>query len=319
MEDIEVEILLATYNGEKYLREQLDSLVKQTYKHFFVTARDDGSSDGTTGILYEYQRKYPEIFRNIYENKSDIHGAGANFAALFDLASADYVMFCDQDDVWLENKTELTLDAMRKAEEQFPGEAVLVHTDLYVVDSELNITDPSFFHCMRIQPERNRIARFLTGNTVTGCTMMINGRMKEIIGHIPPEAVMHDWWAAFCASGMGHIVILNTPTIYYRQHGNNTMGVNNDSFPGIKWVMKYLFSKEKIRTLRRIRDEKFRSAGRYYEDYADRLRPDDRELCRRFLQLKDVGHITQLRNIFKDDFFDSRFLEKMWFWLLLIR
>ena len=230
-----------------------------------------------------------------------------------------YIMFSDQDDVWCENKIEVTANEMKKAEEQYPGEAILVHTDLYVVDSELNITDPSFFHRMRIQPERKRIARFLTENTVTGCTMMINRRLKDIIGHIPQEAVMHDWWAAFCASGMGHICTLYTPTMYYRQHENNTIGVDNNTDSRIKWVMKYLFSKDRILMIRRIVEEKFLSAKRFYADYANRISSDDRELCKRFLHLKEVGHISQLRCICKDNFFDRSFGEKIMFWLLLIR
>ena len=130
-------ILLATYNGEKFLREQLDSLLQQTYSDWTLYIHDDGSTDSTKEIIKEYEQKYENITMLRYPSQK---GAKNNFMSLLERVEANYYLFCDQDDVWRKDKVEKEMARMMVLEKDFPGKPVLVFSDLYVVDINLNIT-----------------------------------------------------------------------------------------------------------------------------------------------------------------------------------
>ena len=138
---------------------------------------------------------------------------------------ADYVMFCDQDDVWHPDKVRLTLRLMEQVETDL-SLPVLVHTDLRVVDGELREMDPSFQHYSGLDGHRPSLPQLLVQNVVTGCTVMIN-RSFGAAG-LPPggggDMLMHDWWLALIAAAMGRAVFLDRATIDYRQHGGNVVG-----------------------------------------------------------------------------------------------
>ena len=125
-------ILLGTYNGGRFLREQLDSLFAQTMKDFQLYIRDDGSTDDTMLIVKEYQQLHPNIVKVEDEGKN--LGAKGNFERLLALTDADYYMFCDQDDVWLPDKIEVSFAKMKQMEQRYGDIPLLVHTDLEVVD-----------------------------------------------------------------------------------------------------------------------------------------------------------------------------------------
>ena len=132
-----IDILLAAYNGERYIAEQLDSLLSQTFQDFRILIRDDGSSDNTPAIIEEYSRKYPgqvEIVHDDVVCKDPVK----NFFELLKHARADYVMFCDQDDVWLPKRVQATYDRMKEVERDNHGKAVLVFCGKRHVDSNLN-------------------------------------------------------------------------------------------------------------------------------------------------------------------------------------
>ena len=222
----EVDILLATYNGEKYLAEQLDSILSQTHTQWRLLIRDDDSSDSTLDIIQEYIGRYPSQIILIQDNEKNL-GAYQNFARLLQEASSDYVMFCDQDDVWLETKIEETLKAM--IDNERTDTPLLVHTDLVVVDEKLQTLHPSFVKKMRINVKRDRFNQLLMRNIATGCTMMINRPLLDLILPLPEKGVIHDWWIVLVASIYGHIIYLDRATILYRQHGNNTIGASQES------------------------------------------------------------------------------------------
>lgn len=215
-----VEILLACYNGEKYLSQLLDSIYAQDYGDFVITARDDGSNDNTMQILEHYKRKFGKM--NIISDGENL-GAKGNFARLISNACGDYVMFADHDDKWREDKISTTLGAMQAAECVLDA-PILVHTDLYVTDESLNITSLSFTKSQHFNMRKNKLSDFLAQNTVTGCAMMANARLIDLVRNIPSGALMHDWWLALTASAFGKVVYLDEPTIYYRQHANNQVG-----------------------------------------------------------------------------------------------
>jgi glycosyltransferase involved in cell wall biosynthesis len=213
-------VLLSTYNGAKYLKEQLDSLFSQTHKDFEIIARDDCSSDETLEILQFYNIKILQAKENL--------GAKISFSTLLEYAvnntNSEYFMFCDQDDIWDEDKIENTLVKMQDIERLNTETSVLIHTDLKVVDKNLNMLNKSFMSFQSIDAKYNKLNNLLIQNTVTGCTMMINRKLVTICLPIPKEAIMHDWWIGLVASKFGHIEYLNRTTISYRQHANNSIG-----------------------------------------------------------------------------------------------
>jgi glycosyltransferase involved in cell wall biosynthesis len=222
--DPKVSICLATYNGGKYLKEQLDSIFAQSNTSWKLLIRDDGSIDNSLGIIEDYTIKYPNKITLITDKDGRI-GPCMSFARLLDRANTEYIMFCDQDDVWLPNKIELTLNAMKQAEQAYPDQPLLVHTDLKVVDSNLNTICDSMWRYQRLSPEiGENLVKIMAQNVVTGCAMMINKKVKKVSTPIPKEAVMHDWWIAVNVAKHGKIMPVSIPSILYRQHVGNEKG-----------------------------------------------------------------------------------------------
>ena len=151
-----VAICMATYNGEAYVSPQIDSILKQTYENWVLFIRDDQSTDGTQGILRQYAVQWPGKVILIEEASLDGGSAKQNFASILSWVKGNYdfsyFMFADQDDVWMNDKIEKTLQAMRKAETECQG-PVLVHTDLTVVDRNLNVLGTSFFAYRALNPD----------------------------------------------------------------------------------------------------------------------------------------------------------------------
>ena len=238
-----VAILLSTYNGEKYLKNQLDSLMAQSYKDFEIIARDDGSADDTVEILKSYGIKLLETNENL--------GAKSSFATLLNYtvehSDAEYFMFCDQDDVWSEYKVEKTLTKMQEMEQQFSDIPLLVHTDLEVVDEKLNTINSSFYTFQKINPFEDNLNKFLVQNSITGCTIMINRELAQKCLPIPSKAIIHDWWIGLVASKFGKIGYLNSPTIQYRQHNNNTVGAKGFSIYMIVKKIYMLFTSDIVK------------------------------------------------------------------------
>ncbi len=239
MRKFEITILLSTYNGEKYLKEQLNSLFSQTYKDFEIIVRDDISSDKTLEILKSYDVK-------IIESKQNL-GAKKSFSTLLEYAlqnsDSEYFMFCDQDDVWNHDKIEKTLAKMKELEAFYGNEKpLLIHTDLEVVDENLGTISNSMWEYEYILPKCNSFNRLLIQNTVTGCTMMINRKLALKSLDIPKEAIMHDWWIGLVASYFGKIGYINASTIKYRQHGNNTIGAKGHKINILRHTLGLLLS-----------------------------------------------------------------------------
>ncbi len=159
-------------------------------------------------------------------------GACGNFSRLLEQADAPYVMFCDQDDVWLPDKIEITLAAMRELERQHGAETpLLVHTDLMVVDERLNRLGKSLWLFQCTEPQRlTKLNRLLMQNFATGCTVMINRALRDLAVPVPAEALMYDWWLALVATAFGRVAAVEDPTVLYRQHGRNDTGATRWSF-----------------------------------------------------------------------------------------
>ena len=242
-----VEVLLATFNGERFLREQIDSVLAQDYLNLRVLARDDGSTDGTLDILREYQLRFPNRFR-LLPTDQPAGSAKGNFLKLMQAASADYLCFCDQDDVWLSDKVNISKLAMDQLESRW-GHIMpcLVFTDLRLVNSRLEPIHTSFWQFMGIEPDKMKgLSRWLLLSVVTGSTAMINRPLLELAKRMPNEAVMHDRWMGLIASTMGRSSAIRKQTVLYRQHGNNVLGTGQD-------LTKPLRTPERISVWNRMR------------------------------------------------------------------
>lgn len=221
-----VQILMAVYNGEEYLCEQVDSLLSQTFGDWELLVSDDASSDGSLAILQEYARRDERI--HVVLEGEHYGSAKRHFMALLRLADAPYVMTCDQDDVWDPDKIEVTLRAMRDAEEGKGERPLLVCTDLRVVDGALREISPSFLVYSGMDASTPSFGYFLASCLVTGCTMMVN---RHLLGLLQRPArdesvIMHDWWASLIAAAFGEVIHLDRATIAYRQHGDNSVGAD---------------------------------------------------------------------------------------------
>lgn len=222
----EVQVLLATYNGGRFLREQIDSVLAQTLPGVSILARDDGSQDDTVAILREYAQRFPQRFHILPSGSPVAGGAKANFLALLQASTAPYVALADQDDVWLPEKLELEMASMLALEQRYGAESpLLVFCNLRVVDNQLAPLAPSFWALRSLEP-RNivRLERLLMENVVTGCTALLNAPLVRLAQSMPDGVHMHDWWVALLACVFGHAAILRRPLVLYRQHADNVIG-----------------------------------------------------------------------------------------------
>ena len=220
-------ILMATYNGEKYLREQIDSLLSQSYQNWQLIIHDDNSKDNTVNIIKEYINNNIDKIKLINDDVS-AGGAKENFTYLLKNIDKnyDYIMFCDQDDVWSEKKIELTLNKMIEVEQNNANKSILIHTDLEVVNDKLETISDSMFMYQKLNlSNQYSLTKISMENIITGCTMMLNKHLVVKIKDIPREAIMHDWWIAIITlKENGIIEFLDNSTIKYRQHEFNTIG-----------------------------------------------------------------------------------------------
>jgi glycosyltransferase involved in cell wall biosynthesis len=200
-----VSIALCTYNGTKYLRLLLDSLISQTYKNIEIIIVDDCSADNTYNILKEYESEYNNI--HIYQNEYNL-GFVKNFEKAISYCKGEYIALCDQDDIWLPQKIELQVNSI--------GNNLLIYHDSELVDNTgitLHKKMSDMFNFYKgDQPEV-----FLLFNCVSGHSMMIK---RELIVYALPikDALYHDWWLAYVATNHGSITYIPECLVKYRQH-----------------------------------------------------------------------------------------------------
>lgn len=323
-----IDILLSTYNGEAFLREQLDSILNQTYNDFRLLIRDDGSMDSTVDIIMDYVRKYPS--KVIYinggynndKNKKEHLGFNLSYNELLKYSTSDYIMFSDQDDVWLPEKVEISLKRIKELEEEFQDKPVLVHSDLTVVNKDLKIINGSFFRHIGINPYNNSLNRLIMQNTVTGCTMIINKNLAALAKPITDGVYFYDYWFALTAKMFGIIGIINKPLILYRQHGSNVIGANANSL----WSFRIFNFRKLVKKLNIINDL-YRQGCLLYNRYYDYngykngyggIKNEDKIILRNFMELGSANPVKRLYVIFKYKFFRQGFLRNMGFLLYLV-
>lgn len=219
----EILIMMATYNGEKYIREQLESIFAQTYTNFDLLISDDGSNDNTINIIHDYQSKYGNI---ILISNTQVHGALHNFSNLIkyskQIQKYNYYMFSDQDDVWKKEKVDYSLKEISKFKTNKP---ILLYTSKQYVDQKLINMNWNI-------PNENIIdLSLLFQNRTFGCTYIFNNSLYDKLEwNISPSFINYDHYVAIQAFLFGSIYFYNYKTILYRQHGDNVSGAVRRSF-----------------------------------------------------------------------------------------
>ncbi len=303
-----VDVLLATYNGEKYLNELIDSIFDNDYPNFKILIRDDGSTDNTIKIIEKYLNDFPDKIRLIQDNKR--LGTKGNFLELLKHSDAKYTMFADQDDYWLKDKISTTIAYLQNHEiDKLP---LLVHTDLMVTDKDLNVVSESFVTTEQIKTYRSDLNNLLSENIATGCTIGINKMLREMVKYNDINNIrMHDWWLVLIASCFGKVVFINKPTIKYRQHGNNEVGSVETS--SLKYVANRVGNSEK--TSKSINDN-YKQAEELLNCYKSKLSSQQLELLNHFIDTKGCGILTKLKVFNKYHLWRSSLLKSIGLLLL---
>ena len=214
-----IDILLATYNGSKYLHEQLDSILSQSYENINVIIRDDGSSDNTVMIIEEYEQKDSRV-RLLNDNLGNL-GFVRNFEELMKNSTSEYLMFSDQDDIWYNNKVETSYVRI-KAIEETNGKScpILVHTNSKIMNYETRTKSLFILDYAKNSSFENSFFNFF----VQGSTMLINESLKREALPFSKEVYLHDRYLHLIAEFIGIRAYIDMPTMDYRQHSNNEIG-----------------------------------------------------------------------------------------------
>ena len=226
-----VAIVMATYNGEKYIAQQIDSIIAQTHQDWQLLVHDDGSSDSTMQIVAEYEKQDSRI--RLIDDGVQFHNSSANFIHLLKNVDdkAEYICLCDEDDVWEVNKIETCLCEMRHYAEKHEM-PVCVCTDMCLIDADGNKYVDSFWSYAKVNPNSS-FASLLIENTATGCTMMFNRTVLNYVRNLTDKEVgniiQHDWYIALVCASDGVYRQLQCPLVCYRQHGSNVVGARKTS------------------------------------------------------------------------------------------
>ena len=221
-----IDILMATYNGEKYLKQQIESILNQTYSNFRLIISDDCSKDKTKEIIEEYKTKDKRI--EVYFQEKNL-GYVKNFEFLLNKVQNGIYMLSDQDDYWLPEKVEKSLEKLKEKNADF------VFGDLEVVDENLNTIYKSFGDFMLLN---RKIKKYIDSykvnylyNCVTGCTILARKETLENILPLPKNSkyLIHDHWMGLMSAIYGKVAYIPEKYIKYRQHGENQVGVNKIS------------------------------------------------------------------------------------------
>lgn len=274
-----IDVLLAAYNGERFIAEQIQSILDQSFSDFRLVIRDDGSSDRTVAIIDAICAAHPERVSQVGDARANL-GAAGNFAALLDHSRAPYVMFADQDDVWLHDKIEATFALMQQEEHAASGEPVLIYSDVIVTDTAGRELSPSYFTYTGIEPGRVTYPALFLQNTVIGCTAMANRALLDRALPIPQSVAMHDWWLALVATGLGRVAMLDRPTLRYRQHDGNAVGAWRY---GLSSVLQ--MTPARLQTARRNYRAAVTQVRLLLERCGATLQPDQKVIAQRFVEL----------------------------------
>lgn len=238
MSDKKVAVIMSTYNGEKYVAEQLESILHQTYSNIEIVIRDDGSKDNTVNIIKKYQREY----KNIKLYAGDNVGFVKSFFKLLKLADADYYAYADQDDIWLEHKVRLAVNSLNQLDNTKPNMA-FGNSDYYDENMKFLSKGP-----------RNKKYNFLTALfacVAQGMTMTVNRKARNmIIENMPKSCFFHDWWTYLICMGMGNVIHNDETVVKYRRRKENATSEGQGYIRLLIWRINNLLFKDGINDIK---------------------------------------------------------------------
>lgn len=300
-----VDVLLAAYNGEKYIAAQIDSVLWQTDPDWHLYIRDDGSTDGTVRIIEEYQERFPDKI-TIVRDQEPCGNVTHNFFRLLSYASGDYVMFADQDDIWYAHK----LAVMTAYAKQYDrGQPLLLCSGYAPADEMTTLAsakspDGAVYENVTVQ-KGTATAFNLLNNIYRGCTMCLNRALYSRLGNYDPRILMHDWWTVLAAGAIGEIDVLDMPLIMYRTHTANTVGI-----PDVGSV-RYIWRKLHMPETRNLYAQYYDQAELLYERFAEEMDEPALKAVRAFIDMRRAGKLRRILLTFQNHFWKNSFLRRL--------
>lgn len=272
-----ISVALATYDGSIYLEEQLASIINQTYPPKEIIIVDDFSTDNTVAIINNFKKIYPSIF--LYLNEENL-GPIKTFKKAISKCSFDYVALSDQDDIWENNKLEICYQELISIDKV--SRPSIVFSDLKIIDSDGNLIGSSFWKDQGYNTINIQFQNILIGNIVTGCTVMMNGSMKREIEKMPNNIIMHDYWMALIAFGIGDFKVMTQTPIRYRVHSNSvTIKSKKNIFNRVQSFLNIFTDFKNIYLSENIVQAEF-----FLIDYGTRLNEKNIKELKKFISLK---------------------------------
>lgn len=289
-----VSILLASYNGALYIEQQILSIISQTYKDWNLYVRDDGSSDDTINIIQRYESMDDRI--HLVKDTLGSLGCAKNFMALLPYSNSEFTIFCDQDDIWLENKLEILVREMEKQDQSIPQ---LVYSNVYSYSVVKGIGRPELAYPVCSLRE----LLFRCGG-VQGCSSLFNTKLRELVIAYDGPTIMHDFTVTFLGVLFGKVSFINIPLMLYRQHEHNVTGMRSKSFKDL--VLNFFKSNKK----KGIINYKTYSTIKNITDlYKDKIDQENLRIINEFLKFPNKSRILMIYSVLKNDFtlYDSCF------------
>lgn len=299
-------IMMATFNGEKYLEKQIESILNQSYSNWQLIVNDDKSTDNTYEILKKYQTLFPNKI-SIYQNETNSGSAKINFMDLIKKCpkTFDYYMFSDQDDVWLPDKILKCINILKNFEID-NNKPIAFYSDLIVVDKDLNIISNSFYKYINM-PHKLTFNQNLIQNNVAGCTLFFNNIMLKYLEKITDveKIYMHDWIISLIGNSFGNLIFINDKQILYRQHENNSVGAKkrND--------IKMLNLKNIYYDYKNNNEILINQARLFYNLYGYKLSKEQNDIVRAFINTSHQKKLTRIFNYYKYGLIKKGFMRKI--------
>lgn len=272
--DYDVQVVLATYNGAKFLQEFLLSLQNQNFVRIHLIVGDDGSEDGTLEILESFRSSFYKL--TILEGPRK--GPAANFFHLLKNVNSEYVALADQDDVWMPNHLidSIELLTVRSVEPQIVYSSVLEFGKLILTHNK-----------WPARRQEHGFESFFFQNYARGCTIVMNRKMVELlsINQNSNLAIMHDWWIALIAKSCGKAIFIREPHIFYRLHANNAVGNKGTT---------------KSKTIKQILGGSwapFNQLSELYRIFADEMKQVEKRKLETILEILNQGIVQRLKTV----------------------
>lgn len=293
-----VAICMSTYNGEKYLEEQLQSLFNQTYSNIKIYVRDDKSSDKTKEILEKYKEKI-----EIIESKENVGVVQSFMNILNYVQDAEYYAFCDQDDVWLPNKIERAVKKLEKTDNQIPT--------MYFSNYEYCNENMNYISRSAINKNGPYFQNALVENISPGMSIVINHSLRDIlVKNKMQKAMYHDWIIYLISSAIGNIIYDREITVKYRRHGNNVSTANKNFIQFQVWRIKQIFKKSYFKQVKEQLIE-------FENIYKEKLKPEDKKLLSLFTK-RNYSFVNAIKKAFYPHMFRQKILDDIFMRIIFL-